>query len=76
MFVGVLPIPMLVGVGIYLNPRPVGGGVDATPPEIFLRCTPNYKSDRAGIVHSLWGILCATFGEKNKLTVSCQVTEL
>ena len=53
-----------------------GGGVDATPPEVFLRCTPNYETDRAEILHSLWGnILCATFGKKI-LTGSCQVTEL
>ena len=51
------------------------GGVDATPPEGFLRCTPNYEADRAEILHSLWGILCATFG-KTFLTESCQVTEL
>ena len=35
------------------------------PPEVFLRCTPNYEADRAEILHSLWGILCATFGNKN-----------
>ena len=34
------------------------------PLEGFLRCTPNYESDRAEILHSLWGMLCATFGEK------------
>ena len=43
-----------------------GGGVDSTPPpEVFLRCAPNYEADRAEILHSLWGILCATFGKKN-----------
>ena len=45
------------------------------PPEVFLRCTPNYEADRAEILHSLWGILCAAFGKKI-LTGSCQVTEL
>ena len=45
-----------------LNPRPCRG--DATPPVFFLRCTPNYEVDRAEILHSLWGILCATFGKK------------
>ena len=39
------------------------GGGDA-PPDFFLRCKPNIESDRADILHSLWGILCATFGEK------------
>ena len=34
------------------------------PPEVFLRSTPNYETDRAEILHSLWGILCATFGKK------------
>ena len=34
------------------------------PPEGFLRCTPNYEVDRAEILHSLWGIFCATFGKK------------
>ena len=56
-----------------INPRP-GRGVDA-PPEGFLRCTPNYEADRADIWHSLWGILCATFGKKI-LTGLCQVTDL
>ena len=53
----------------------LAGEVDATHPEVFLRCTPNYAADRAEILHSLWGILCATF-DKEKLTGSCQVTEL
>ena len=57
------------------NPRPGGGGGWCHPPEVFLRCTPNYEADRAEILHSLWDILCATFGKKN-LTGSCQVTEL
>ena len=39
-------------------------GGSMRPPLIFLRCTPNYESDRAEILHSLWGILCAIFGEK------------
>ena len=39
-------------------------GNHAPPPEVFLRCTPNYEADRAEILHSLWGILCATFGKK------------
>ena len=40
--------------------------VDATPPpEVFLRCTLNYEVDRAEILHSLWGILCAAFGKEN-----------
>ena len=42
-----------------------GEGVDATPPEVFLRCTPNYEADRAEILYGLWGILCATFSKKN-----------
>ena len=42
-----------------------GGGVDATlPPEVVLRCTPNHEADRAEILHSLWGIPCATFSKK------------
>ena len=53
----------------------LGGGLYQPPPEVFLRCTPNYEADRAEILHSLWGILCATFGKKI-LTGSCQVTEL
>ena len=60
---------------INLNPRPGREGVDATTPEVFLRCTPNCEADRAEILYSLWGILCATFGKKI-LTGSCQVTEL
>ena len=39
-----------------------------------MRCTPNYESDHTKLLHSLWGILCATFGEK--MTESRQVTEL
>ena len=42
-----------------------GGGGRCDPPEGFLRCTPNYEADRAESLHSLWGILCATFGKKN-----------
>ena len=34
------------------------------PPCGFLRCTPNYEADRAEVFHSLWGIVCATFGKK------------
>ena len=52
-----------------------GGGVGATPPRVFLEWPPNRWADRAEILHSLWGILCATFGKKI-LTGSGQVTEL
>ena len=60
---------------IYLNfvlTLALAWGVDATPPppEVFLRCTPNYEVDRAEILHSLWGILCATFGKKIDRVVS------
>ena len=59
-----------------LNPRPVRGVVDATPPPwVFLSWTPHRLENRAEIFHSLWGILCATFGEKN-LVGSGQVTKL
>ena len=51
------------------------GGVDATPPWVFLSWMPHRLEDRAEILHSLWGILCATFGEKN-LVGSGQVTKL
>ena len=58
---------------VLFNPRPDKGGGSMRPPEGFLRCAPNYWSDRivlgADIFHSLWGVLCATFGEK--LTGSC-----
>ena len=38
---------------VQVNPRPGrGGGVDATLPEVFLRCTPNYEADRAEILYS------------------------
>ena len=56
------------------NPRPVRG-VDATPPWVFLSWTPHRLEDRAEIFHSLWGIFCGTFGEKN-LVGSGQVTKL
>ena len=39
------------------------------PPKVVLQCTPNYEADRAEILHSLWGILCATFGKKNDLVM-------
>ena len=42
-----------------------GGGVDAIPPWVFLSCTPNRLEYHAEIFYSLWGVLCATFGEKN-----------
>ena len=35
------------------------------PPWVFLSWTPHRLEDRAEILHSLWGILCGTFGEKN-----------
>ena len=62
---------------INLNPRPVRGGGDATPPPPwgFLSWTPHRLEDRAENFHSLWGILCANFGEKN-LVGSGQVTKL
>ena len=62
---------------VFLNPRPVrGGGVDAPPPPwVFLSWTPHRLEDRAEILHSLWGILCGTFG-KNYLVGSGQVTKL
>ena len=42
-----------------------GGGVDATPPPwVFLSCTPNRLEYHVEIFYSLWGVLCATFGEK------------
>ena len=63
------------GGSLTLSLARVKGGGSMRPPEVFLRCTPNYEVDRAEISHSLWGILCATFGKK-KLTGSCQVTEL
>ena len=47
----------------YFNPRP-GRGWWMPPPEVFLRCIPDYEADRAEILHSLWDILCATFGKK------------
>ena len=61
-----------------LNPRPVRGGwcnPPPPPPWVFLSWTPHRLEDRAEIFHSLWGILCATFGEK-KLVGSGQVTKL
>ena len=52
------------------------GGVDAPPPPwVFLSWTSHRLEDRAEIFHNLWGILCATFGEKN-LVGSGQVTKL
>ena len=53
------------GYQMQLKPRPGSErGVDATAPEIFLRCTPNYEADRAETLHSLWGVVCTAFGEK------------
>ena len=60
---------------LWLNPRPVRGGWCNPPPWVFLSWTPHRLEDRAEIFHSLWGILCATFGEKN-LVGSGQVTKL
>ena len=34
------------------------------PLKFYLQCTPNYESDRAEILHSVWGIICATFRKK------------
>ena len=52
-----------------------GGGLMQPPPWVFLSWTPHRLEDRAEIFHSLWGILCGTFGEKN-LVGSGQVTKL
>ena len=41
-----------------------GGGVDATPHKFFWLQTPNRLEYHAEIFYSLWGVLCATFGEK------------
>ena len=61
-----------------INPRPVRGGglMQPPPPWVFLSWTPHRLENRAEIFHSLWGILCATFGEKKKLVGSGQVTKL
>ena len=65
--------------GNYMPPPAAGGwrggpaaaglmaGGSMRPLSFFLRCTPNYESDRAEILYSLWGILCATFGDKKKI---------
>ena len=46
--------------------RSMQGGDRCDPtPEVFLRRTPTYEADSAEMLHSLWIILCATFGEKN-----------
>ena len=55
-------ISALLPVRARVNPRPGRGR--PPPAEVFLRFTPNYEVDRAEILHSLWGILCATFGKK------------
>ena len=77
-------IPQNVKAGNFMPPPPSGSWVnprrgrgDRCDPLDFLRCMPNYGFglDRAEILHSLWGILCATFGVKI-LTGSCQVMEL
>ena len=50
---------------VVFNARPGrGGGCHPPPPEGFLRCARNYEADRAEILHSLWGILCATVVKK------------
>ena len=55
--------------------RSGGGGWCNPPPWVFLSWTQHRLEDRAENFHSLWGILCATFGEK-KLVGSGQVTKL
>ena len=55
-------------VGLTLAQARGGGAMRAT--RVFLRCTPYYASDRAEILHSLWGILSATFREKNDRIMS------
>ena len=51
----------------YINPRPGSGGgsMRPPPPEVFVLCTPNYESDRAEILDSVLGVLCATFSKKS-----------
>ena len=49
---------------IWLNPSPHRGGEVDAPPWVFLEWPPNGWVDRAEILHSLWGIFCATFDKK------------
>ena len=55
--------------------RSGGGLMQPPPPWVFLSWTPHRLEVRAEIFHSLWGIFCGTFGEKN-LVGSGQVTKL
>ena len=41
----------------------LAGGGPCDPLRFFAMHAELYESDRAEILHSLWGILCATFGE-------------
>ena len=45
------------------------------PPISFMSWTLHRLGYRAEIFHNLWGIFCATFGEK-KMVKSGQVTKL
>ena len=50
-----------------LNPRQWWGGGNLwtpPPPGVFLKWPPNRRADPAETLHSLWSVLCATFGEK------------
>ena len=59
---------------VHAKPSPGQGGW-CNPSWVFLSWTPHRLEDRAEIFHSLWGIICGTFGQKN-LVRSCQVTKL
>ena len=56
-------------LSLELNPRP-GKGVYATPLSFFFAMHPELWADRAEILDSLWGILCATFGKKKYRVMS------
>ena len=50
--------------GMHLTLPGTGGGVDATPPKVFLRWPKTGGAQRRQTWHSLRGILCASFGGK------------
>ena len=51
------------------------GGCINLSPLVFVEWPTNRWAERAEILHSLWGVLCTTFGKK-KLTGPGQVAEL